>query len=68
MNNLFTFHLDVELPQATMQAINIHMLHPEIVKGFTDRKCDTLGIIYCNSRFVYAKQSNGMYTRASIEY
>lgn len=65
MNNLFQFQLDMEVPESA-RSTNIHLLHPDIVKGFTDRKCDTLGVIFTNSRFVYAKQLNGMYTRVSV--
>lgn len=66
MTNLFIFHLDVELPQAIMPTINVHMLHSDIVEGFKARNCVMTGQVYCNSRFVYAEQLNGMYTRASI--
>jgi len=65
METQFIFHLDVELPQAIMLTINVHMLHPDIVKGFKSRDCN-ISNVYCNSRFVYAQQPNGMYTRVSL--
>ena len=66
MKTEFTFNLDVELPQAIMLTINMYMVHPEILEGFKTRNCLLKGQLYCNSRFIYAEQTNGMYTRASI--
>lgn len=65
MNDLFQFQLDMEIPESA-RTTAIELLHPDIVKGFTDRNCEILGVIFTNSRFVYAKQLNGMYTRASV--
>jgi hypothetical protein len=69
MNDLFLFQTDEEITEAirtTPRIISIHMIHPDIVKGFVDRQCDTFGFIYCDNKFIYAQQLNGLYTKVSI--
>ena len=65
MNDLFQFQLDMEVPESA-RTTAMELLHPDIIKGFDNRNCNTLLPIFTYSRFVYAKQLNGMYTRASV--